>query len=100
MMLQLDHERNLKLDAFERVEDLQRQVSVKPFFLTCKLFLLVFRSFLVLAHLHRERFIIFETLLVQRSTPHCPLFLLTGIRRDSLFILCFDWFFNFRYLDL
>ena len=26
MMLQLDHERHLKLDAFERVEDLQRQV--------------------------------------------------------------------------
>lgn len=26
MMLQLDHERNLKLDAFERVEDLQRQI--------------------------------------------------------------------------
>lgn len=26
MMLQLDHERNLKLDAFERVEDLQRQL--------------------------------------------------------------------------
>ena len=26
MMQQLDHERNLKLDAFERVEDLQRQV--------------------------------------------------------------------------
>lgn len=100
MMLQLDHERNLKLDAFERVEDLQRQVSVKPFFLTRKFFLLVFRSFLVLAHLHRECFIIFETLLVQRSTPRCPLFLLTGIRCDSLFILCFDRFFNFLYLDL
>lgn len=28
MMLQLDHERNLKLDAFERVEDLQRQVKL------------------------------------------------------------------------
>lgn len=28
MMLQLDHERNLKLDAFERVEDLQRQVTL------------------------------------------------------------------------
>jgi len=26
MMLQLDHERHLKLDAFERVEDLQRQI--------------------------------------------------------------------------
>lgn len=26
MMQQLDHERNLKLDAFERVEDLQRQI--------------------------------------------------------------------------
>lgn len=28
MMLQLDHERHLKLDAFERVEDLQRQVGL------------------------------------------------------------------------
>lgn len=27
MLLQLDHERNLKLDAFERVEELQRTVS-------------------------------------------------------------------------
>ncbi len=30
MMLQLDHERHLKLDAFERVEDLQRQVNSQP----------------------------------------------------------------------
>ena len=31
MMQQLDHERNLKLDAFERVEDLQRQVCCVSF---------------------------------------------------------------------
>ena len=36
MMQQLDHERNLKLDAFERVEDLQRQVCFVFFcFLYC-----------------------------------------------------------------
>ena len=41
MMQQLDHERNLKLDAFERVEDLQRQVC-RLFFLFSLLYDLAF----------------------------------------------------------
>lgn len=28
MLMQLEHERNLKLDAFERVEELQRTVRI------------------------------------------------------------------------
>ena len=77
------------------------KTGLKLFFLTCKFFLLVFRSFLVLEQLHRDLFIIYEILLFEPSTPRCPFFLLTtGIRHDVIFILCFDWFFNFLYIDL